>query len=107
MAIYTVIFISPHKCRDSPLTVLLLFKNPDYQMMPSDLEAWEEKHGKIPDDVILLIFFDWGKHYANKKKYLGTDTNNASLLHFPGAVEGVWGLSLSYCYSCKRHLLHP
>jgi len=59
-------------------------QNPDYQMMPSDLEAWEEKHGKIPDDVILLIFFDWGKHYANKKKYLGTDTNNASLLHFPG-----------------------
>ena len=71
-------------------------------MMPSDLEAWEEKHGKIPDDVILLVFFDWGKHYADKKKYLGTDTKNASLLHFPGTVEGVRGLSLSYCYSYHR-----
>ena len=65
-------------------SVFFLFKNPDYQLMPSDLEAWEEKHGKIPDDVILLVFYDWGKHWPDKKKYLGTDTKNTSLLHFPG-----------------------
>jgi len=65
--------------------------------MPSDLEAWEKKHGKIPDDVILLVFYDWGKHWPDKKNYLGTDTSDTSLLHFPGkslqkvngGVEGV------------------
>ena len=57
--------------------------------MPSDLEAWEEKHGKIPDDVILLVFYDWGKHWPDKKEYLGTDTKNTSLLHFPGKSQKV------------------
>ena len=52
--------------------------------MPSDLEAWEEKNGKIPDDIILLLFFDWGKRWPDKLTYLGTDTNDTSLLHFPG-----------------------
>ena len=62
----------------------IALKNADYQLMPSDLEAWEQKNGKIPDDVILLVFFDWGKHWPDKKKYLGTETKNTSLLHFPG-----------------------
>ena len=53
-------------------------------MLPSDLEAWEEKNGKIPDDIILLLFFDWGKRWPDKLTYLGTDTNDTSLLHFPG-----------------------
>lgn len=59
-------------------------QNRDYQLMPSDLQAWEEKNGKIPDDVILFVFFDWGKNWPDKKKYLGSDTKNTSLLHFPG-----------------------
>ena len=53
--------------------------------MPSDLEAWEIKHGKISDDVILLVFTNWGRYWPDKKKYLGTDTDDFSLLHFPGA----------------------
>lgn len=59
-------------------------QNPDAQLMPSDLEAWEKKHGKIPDDVILLVFTNWGKYWPDKKKYLGTDTDDISALHFPG-----------------------
>ena len=54
--------------------------------MPSDLEAWEEKNGQIPDDIILLLFFDWGKRWPDKLTYLGTDTNDTSLLHFPGKL---------------------
>ena len=52
--------------------------------MPSDLEAWEKKHGRIPDDVILLVFTNWGKYWPDKKKYLGTDTDDISELYFPG-----------------------
>lgn len=59
-------------------------ENRDYQVMPSDLEAWEDKNGKIPDDIILLLFFDWGRRWPDKLTYLGTDTNDTSLLHFPG-----------------------
>ena len=61
-------------------------QNRDYQVMPSDLEAWEDKNGKIPDDIILLLFFDWGKRWPDKLTYLGTDTNDTSLLHFPGKL---------------------
>lgn len=64
---------------------LTFIKNPDAQLMPSDLEDWETKNGKIPDDVILLVFTNWGRHWPDKKKYLGTDTDDFSLLHFPGA----------------------
>ena len=52
--------------------------------MPGDLEAWEKTHGKIPDDVILLVFTNWGKYWPDKKKYLGTDTDDIDALHFPG-----------------------
>lgn len=64
--------------------IITFFKNPDAQLMPSDLEAWEKKHGKIPNDVILLVFTNWGRHWPDKKKYLGTDTDDISMLHFPG-----------------------
>ena len=53
--------------------------------MPSDLEAWEKEHGKIPEDVILLVFTNWGRYWPDKNMYLGTDTYDFSLLHFPGA----------------------
>ncbi|XP_048581663.1 isatin hydrolase [Nematostella vectensis] len=56
----------------------------DAQLMPSDLEAWERQHGRIPDDSILLLNTGWGKYWPDPKRYLGTDTLNTSLLHFPG-----------------------
>jgi len=59
-------------------------QNSDAQLTPSDLQAWEEKHGKIPDDIILLVFTKWGQYWPNRKTYLGTETKNVSQLHFPG-----------------------
>ena len=59
--------------------------NSDYQLMPSDIEDWEEKHGKIPEGVILLVYTGWGKFYSDSKKYLGMQpTGNVSNMHFPG-----------------------
>ena len=72
------------QCIHDFFIVFLVFKSPDAQLMPSDLEAWEKKHGMIPDDVILLVFTNWGRYWPDKKKYLGTDTADISLLHFPG-----------------------
>ena len=59
--------------------------NSDYQLMPSDIEDWEGKHGKIPEGVILLVYTGWGKFYSDSKKYLGMQpTGNVSNMHFPG-----------------------
>ena len=69
-------------------------KDPDAQLLPSDLEDWEQKHGKIPDDVILMVYTGWAKRWPDKKQYLGTDTKNTSLLHFPGEICYVDGTDL-------------
>lgn len=58
--------------------------NADYQVTVDDLKAWENQYGRIPDDTILLINTGWAKFYPDRKTYLGTDTKDVSLLHFPG-----------------------
>jgi kynurenine formamidase len=59
----------------------------DYQVTVADLEAWEARHGRIPDGVILLIRTGFGRHWPDPNAYLGTDQKGAGavpLLHFPG-----------------------
>ncbi|XP_014681467.1 PREDICTED: kynurenine formamidase-like [Priapulus caudatus] len=56
----------------------------DYQATELDLRVWEEKHGRIPDGGILFLYTGWGRHWPNKERYLGTNTKNTSILHFPG-----------------------
>lgn len=62
-------------------------QNVDYQITAADVKAWEEKHGKIPKDAILLFKTGFARHWPDAKKYLGTDERGASAvakLHFPG-----------------------
>jgi kynurenine formamidase len=59
----------------------------DYQITVADLKAWEERHGKIPKDAILLFYTGFAGRWPDAKKYLGTDERGASAvakLHFPG-----------------------
>lgn len=61
-------------------------KNPDYQISPADIEAWEKTNGQISDDAILLFRTGYGAYYPDAKKYLGTDERGADAvakLHFP------------------------
>ncbi|CAH1267351.1 Hypp3729 [Branchiostoma lanceolatum] len=58
--------------------------NADYMVTAQDLQDWENTHGRIPDGCLLFVNTGWGKHWSNKQQYLGTDTKNTSLLHFPG-----------------------
>ena len=60
--------------------------NPDYQANVADLEAWEATHGRIPDGSILLLRTGFGKHWPDRKKYLGTEMIGPDAipnLHFP------------------------
>nr|XP_006822658.1 PREDICTED: uncharacterized protein LOC100370028 [Saccoglossus kowalevskii] len=59
-------------------------EDPDAQLTVPDLEAWEEENGAIPDDVILMVYSGWGSRWPDKIRFLGTDTTNTTLLHFPG-----------------------
>ena len=62
-------------------------KNADYQVSVADVEAWENKNGKLPDAVFLFFKTGYGAFYPDAKKYLGTDRRGpeaVSQLHFPG-----------------------
>jgi len=62
-------------------------KNADYLIGVVDIEAWENKNGKLADDVIVLFRTGFGAFYPDAKKYLGTEEKGpeaVAKLHFPG-----------------------
>lgn len=61
--------------------------NPDYQIEPTDLEAWEQQNGAIPENAILLFRTGYGQYWPDRVKYMGTDEvgpDAVAKLHFPG-----------------------
>jgi len=57
----------------------------DYRLMIHDLEAWEARHGQIPQGAVVLMLTGWGKGWPDKQRYLGTNTpSDPKTLHFPG-----------------------
>jgi len=60
-------------------------QNPDYRLSVADLEAWEQRHGRIPPGAIVIMWSGWGERWPDKKRYLGTDQpGDVANLHFPG-----------------------
>ena len=61
--------------------------NSDYLITTDDFLNWEKAHGKIPTGTIVLLRTGFGKHYPDRKKYLGTAERGPAAvaqLHFPG-----------------------
>ncbi len=61
--------------------------NPDYQISIADVQEWENEHGTIKDQTILLFRTGFGKFWPDAKRYMGTDekgTEAVAKLHFPG-----------------------
>lgn len=59
----------------------------DYQVQPSDFQAWERRNGRIPKGAIVLLRTGFGKYWPDRVKYMGTDERGADAvakLHFPG-----------------------
>ncbi|MEE9230644.1 MAG: cyclase family protein [Acidobacteriota bacterium] len=57
----------------------------DYRATVADLEAWEARHGTLPEGAILLVRTGWGRYWGDRLAYFGDDTpGDASNLHFPG-----------------------
>nr|VFK57309.1 MAG: Kynurenine formamidase [Candidatus Kentron sp. TC] len=62
-------------------------KNRDYRFTTQDILDWEERHGRLPDGVILLFNTGLGRFYPDRKKYMGTDKRGqegVDALRFPG-----------------------
>lgn len=65
-------------------------ENRDYLFGVSDFEKWENEHGRIPDESIILFKSGFGKHWPDREKYMGTAERGAEAvakLHFPGLSE--------------------
>ena len=60
-------------------------RDADYRMTLDDIRNWERKHGRLPRGAIVILYSGWGRHWPDKKKYLGTDVpGDVQNLHFPG-----------------------
>jgi kynurenine formamidase len=59
----------------------------DYRLDRTALNEWEQRHGRIPDQSIVLVRTGWASRWPDKARYLGTNkTGQAGVaeLHFPG-----------------------
>lgn len=60
----------------------------DYRLSLADLAAYEEQHGRIPQQAIVLLRTGWGSRWPDARAYLGDDTpGDASKLTFPSFGE--------------------
>lgn len=59
-------------------------KDPDYRLTVERVEAFEQRHGRIPEGAIVALRTGWSSRWPDAKAYLGDDTpGDASNLHFP------------------------
>ena len=62
-------------------------RDPDYTVTVDDLRAWEDRHGRIPDGCMVIIWTGWDAKWGTAA-FADVDTDG--ILHQPGfAVETV------------------
>src|SRR5678810_446411 len=68
--------------------------NPNYALKVADIEAWEKKHGRIPEGSVVFVRSDWSKAWPDRKL--------ATLKEFPGV-----GLdALKFLHEQRKILFH-
>lgn len=56
-------------------------KDPDTQVTPDDIKAWEAKNGALPDGAAIAMNSGWDQH-VKTDKFRNADA--AGVMHFPG-----------------------
>ena len=59
----------------------------DHQISVQDFERWEQEHGQIPADAIVLLRTGFARHWPDAARYLGTAERGevaVAKLRFPG-----------------------
>jgi len=62
-------------------------RNADYQIAVDDFQRWEQQHGPIPADAIVLLRTGFASRWPDATRYLGTSERGEAAvpkLHFPG-----------------------
>ena len=64
-------------------------KDPDYSITAADIQTWEKSRGlSIPAGAIVLVHTGWGKHWGDRKSYMGTESMEEDAeRHFPGIAR--------------------
>jgi len=56
--------------------------NPDYQLVLGDIQAWETRHGRIPQGAFVAMRTDWYKRFSNINAFYNKDDKGQA--HYPG-----------------------
>ena len=59
----------------------LAVADPDYLLSLDDLLQWEEQHGNIPVQCLVVVQTNWSQRWSSPREYLGAAEDG---LHFPG-----------------------
>ncbi len=56
--------------------------NADYQLSVEDIADWEQAHGQIPGNAVVMLNTGWGSRWDSVKDFRNADKK--SVMHFPG-----------------------
>ncbi|MER3400155.1 MAG: cyclase [Thermoflexus sp.] len=57
-------------------------RNPDAQVVPEDIRAWERRYGRLPDGAVVFMWSGWGARVGDEAAYRNMDARG--VMHFPG-----------------------
>lgn len=83
-----------------PLVVIDLHEavalNPDYTITLQDINAWERKHGPVPEGAFVAMRTDWSRRWPDAAKMRNEDDKKVA--HYPG-----WSLEvLKFLYETRK-----
>lgn len=71
-------------------------QNPDYTITMADIQSWEKRYGKIPEDAFVAMRTDWSKRWPDPVAMVNKDVTGVA--HYPG-----WDLAvLKYLYEERK-----
>lgn len=57
-------------------------QNPDYLLSREDVESWERRYRRLPDNCRGAMQSGWAQHVGDAAKFSGKDSSD--VFHFPG-----------------------
>ena len=93
-----------------PLVVISIVEqvksNPNYALQVTDIEAWENKHGRIPEGSVVFVRSDWSKAWpdpklATLKEFPGVGLEALKFLHLQRRLlVALWLLTFGNDHTC-------
>jgi kynurenine formamidase len=57
-------------------------QDPDTVVTPDDILAWEQRHGRLPDNAAILMHSGWAVRFGSQEQHRNEDSSG--VMHFPG-----------------------